>query len=149
MRRDVVTAQPNRKAVGRVAAAPQLAGVSRQRQDLGAGGRERIPVRAVATRAPHAERLCRDRMPVLEAAVADVFDRDTRVPCELPRDPGRVGAGLADDQEIVFTVAAGLEPQHLIDDEIGGRLADNGAAHGFAVRACPVRNHASRRRNWP
>ena len=57
-------------------------------------------------------------MAILVTAEPDVADSHAGVSRKLRRDPARVGATLADDEQAMISGPVRLEPENLVDDEI-------------------------------
>src|SRR5688572_17510977 len=88
---------------------------------------ESLPALEAAVR--NREPLTRQRVPVLETAVADGVRWHARVPSQLRSDPRRVGTALLDVQQHMRAVAIGRETQDLIDFEVARLSADTAAHH--------------------
>lgn len=99
---------------------------------------ERRPVRAVPARV-NAEPLPSNRVPVLQAGIADIAAGDTGKTRKLTRQPLGIGVGFLEQQEIVLAVGTGFETQLFDNDEVFRPRPDTRAKQRAAVRPGVVR----------
>src|SRR5690606_34715394 len=134
-------AQHQPEMVAAQCTARQLAPVPCRRQHPDALDRQRFGRRRLPCREVDAEALPGDRVPVLEAGVADRVRRHAGPARQLPRQPGSVGATFLDPEQQVFAFAARLEAKLLVHHEVFRSRAQQRAQHRRAE--CSV--HAGRR----
>jgi len=83
-----------------------------------------------------------DRVAIFHARITHIARRHAGMACQRPRNPGRVGPGLFDQQQIVFAIAVTvrLETEALVDKKVLGNRANGRSAHRFTVCARPNGN---------
>ena len=84
--------------------------------------REFIPINR--TRSVHAEPLPGYRVPILEAGITNVAQRNTTVLCEALSNPVGIGSGLLDPQVVMFAVATEIDSAALKNNKVAGILSN-------------------------
>lgn len=115
--------QADPELIGAVHSALEFARMARGCKHAHALHRHRRPIRILAPRQVHAERLPGQRVPILEARETHGHGRNTGKARNLLRHPFGVRAAFFDGEQCMLATAIRSEAEHLINLEILGRLA--------------------------